>query len=85
MRTLKLTLLAERLAISRMNAGDAVPDWVRGAGFHSVTRTGEELSIVCAAERVPTGIHSEPGWRVLQDEGPLPFDATGILASLAAP
>lgn len=84
-RPLKLTLLAEPLAVCRLSPADAVPPWASGQGFHSITRTAEELSIVCAANRVPPGIRHEPAWRAFQVEGPLPFTATGILAAIAAP
>ena len=85
MRPLKLTLLAEPLAVCRLSAADAVPPWASGPGFQSITRAAGELSIVCAANRVPPGIHHQSGWRALQVEGPLPFTATGILAAIATP
>lgn len=54
-------------------------------GFHSVTRTGRELSIVCRQELAPHGGRREDGFRCLEVAGPLPFEATGILVALAAP
>jgi hypothetical protein len=64
----------------------AVPDWVAGAGpLVSLTRTGDELSIVCPAARVPTGLRVEAGWSALKLEGPIPFDQVGVLASIVKP
>jgi uncharacterized protein len=84
-RSLDLHWLAEPLAVCRLSPAESVPPWASGPGFLSITRTADELSIVCAANRVPPGIGHEPGWRALQVEGPLPFTATGILAAIAAP
>ncbi|RPI44139.1 MAG: ACT domain-containing protein [Bacteroidetes bacterium] len=51
----------------------------------SLTRSADELSVVCRSDRVPEGVVSERGWRVLQVAGPLGFEMTGILSSLTSP
>jgi uncharacterized protein len=51
----------------------------------SITRTADELSVVCAEDAVPADIRAERGFLCLAVTGPLDFAATGILASLAAP
>jgi hypothetical protein len=61
------------------------PPWAEGVGIVSITRTSEELSVLCAQERIPSTERCERGWRCLQVVGPLPFDAIGVLASLAGP
>jgi uncharacterized protein len=50
-----------------------------------VTRTVEELSIVCEEARVPEGIRAERNWVALKLEGPFPFSMTGVLASSLEP
>jgi uncharacterized protein len=55
------------------------------AAFVSITRTPDELSIVCPEEQAPPGARSETGFRCFAVAGPLPFSATGILAALVAP
>jgi hypothetical protein len=62
-----------------------VPGWADSTVFCVVTRTSEELSIVCPESSVPPGVRGERGWRALRVEGSLDFDEVGILASLAAP
>ncbi|UCD76453.1 MAG: ACT domain-containing protein [Phycisphaerales bacterium] len=74
-----------RYAVCRLSPADAVPDWVGGQGLVSITRTDDELSIVCPEARVPADCRAERDWRCLSVEGPLPFDAIGVLASLATP
>ncbi len=82
---LRLSVLDERLAVCRLEAGSEIPPWATGAPFFCVTRTPDELSIVCPEERVPVGIACERGWRAFKLEGPFDFGLVGILAAVAAP
>lgn len=81
---LTLRLLPETFAICRFAPDATLPAWAMGGAFWSVTRTAEELSVVCAAP-VPDNVLAERGWRGLQVVGPLDFALTGILAGLTAP
>ena len=84
--SLRLTLIAGELAVCRLPSDAAVPTWAGGpAPFVSITRTPEELSIVCPAAHVPAGTTASHGWRVLRVEGPLPLDLIGIFAALGTP
>ncbi len=83
--SLRLSVLEHRLAVCRLDAGSAVPDWAPAAPFSSVTRTAEELSVVCPEERVPAGAICERGWRVFKLEGPFELGMIGLLASVATP
>lgn len=62
-----------------------MPSWADGPGLVSITRTVEELSIVCATARVPRGLPAQSGWRALMLHGPIPFSETGVLSGLLAP
>ena len=84
MKSLRIAILPARLAVCRMSPDAAIPAWVRGS-FTSVTRTDEELSIVCDDEDVPPDVRAERGWRLLKVQGPIPFEMTGIAAALVAP
>jgi uncharacterized protein len=84
-RHLELTLLHERFAISRLAANSPIPAWATQGPFFSVTRTGDELSVVSELSLVPTGVHSQPGWRVLKVHGPFVLSEIGVLAALATP
>jgi hypothetical protein len=81
---LTLSLLEGRFAVCRLAPDQETPGWAAGR-FTSVTRTRNELSVVCEEDAVPDGIRCEGGWRILEVEGPLDFGLTGILASVAAP
>jgi uncharacterized protein len=84
-RCFELTLLAERFAISRLAADAPIPDWATCDSFFSITRTGDELSVVTQISQVPVGVHSQPGWRVLKVHGPFVLSEIGVLSALAAP
>jgi uncharacterized protein len=73
------TLLDGHFAIVRLHAEDAIPTWVRGA-FFSITRTSDELSIVCEEGNVPDVV-ADRGWRCLKLAGPMPLDQTGVAAA----
>ncbi len=63
-----------------------VPAWATAsATFFSVTRTTEELSIICPLEAVPNVTGSELRWSLFKIEGPFSFAAVGVLASFGTP
>ncbi len=84
---LTLSLQKEVLAICKLAPDASVPVWAWTPGaFHTVSRTREELSIVCLDSAVPNEVKDkESGWRILKVDGHLDFSLTGILASIAAP
>ena len=82
---LKFKVLQYKLAVCRLNAGLPVPSWGLEGEFFSVTRTNDEVSIVCEESRVPEGVRCEKGWIALQLEGPFPFSMTGVLAAFLEP
>src|SRR6266436_8840653 len=84
-RQLELTLLPDRFAISRLAADAPIPGWATQGAFFSVTRTRDELSVVCDLSRVPVGVQSQPGWRVFKVHGPFVLSEIGVLSALAAP
>src|SRR5436305_4324819 len=73
------TLLDGHYAIVRLHADEAIPHWARGA-FLSITRTSDELSIVCEEGNVPDVV-ADRGWRCLRLAGPMPLDQTGVAAA----
>ena len=78
---LTLSVLPDSLAICRLEHEAGVPDWAIGH-FMSITRTSDELSIVCDERNVPPGVKADRGWLALKVEGPLDLSLTGVLASI---
>lgn len=85
MPQLTLQLIPGEFSVCRLPSSAPVPAWSDSAIFSSITRTADELSIICPIELVPTGIKTETGWRLLKFVGPFDFGAVGILASVITP
>lgn len=84
-RGLAIWTLKDRLAVCRLPPKDPVPEWAWSGSFSSVTRTEDELSVVCAEGIVPEGMLCERGWRCLRVQGPIAFSEIGVLSSLVTP
>lgn len=84
-RPLELSLQPERLAISRLASGTSIPVWATRGSFFSVTRTGNELSIVAEESLTSADLQSQPGWRALKVHGPFAFSEIGVISALAVP
>jgi hypothetical protein len=82
---LKFTFVPGHFAICKLPPAAPIPDWALTGVFSSVTRTGEELSIVCSADKIPREVHVESHWVCLKLAGPFAFTQTGILASFIDP
>jgi hypothetical protein len=68
-----------------LEAEGEMPAWATRAWFYSVTRTPDELSVVCPEGEVPDGVKHERGWRALKLEGLFDLSLAGILVSVAEP
>ena len=79
---LTLSLLSDTFAICRLEPEADIPSWALAGDFFSVTRTKEELSLVCLQKIVPEETRCEKDFRSIKVEGPLDFALVGVLASL---
>lgn len=84
-RRLSLQEIGGLLAVCRLAHDSTIPAWATSDGFFSITRTRDELSIVCAASQVPNDVRCERNWRCLRVVGSMAFTEIGVLASLVAP
>ncbi len=82
---LKLIILPERLAVCRMETNAPIPEWAVGECFLSISRTRDELSVICEEHFVPVGVQASRGWRGFKIVGPLDLDLVGSLVSVAVP
>ena len=82
---LTLSILPEKIGICHLDKNDPIPEWAYDISFCSITRTKDELSIVCPQEKIPAGVLFEKDWRAFKVEGPLGFSLTGVVASLSQP
>ena len=82
---LVIQVLPGEFAIARLPAAAAIPAWADALSFSAVTRTADELSVLCPAMQVPADVKHESGWRLLKLRGPFDFTETGILSSVLDP
>lgn len=82
---LKFRCLTGSYAIVRLAPDAPVPAWAIAGGFTSITRTNDELSVVCPIQSIPPEVHSSHRWICLKLEGPFPFSQTGVLLSFIEP
>jgi hypothetical protein len=73
------------LAVCKLPNDASIPDWAARGAFFSITRTADELSVVCDQDVVPDSVRCERGWRCLRVGGTLEFSLVGVLASLVGP
>ena len=85
MKKLNLSLLPPRYAVCQLHPDKHIPYWALLGDFVSLTRTPEELSIVCQQDNVPENVEAERGWRCVQVQGAFDFSISGVNASLAVP
>jgi uncharacterized protein len=84
--SLPIRALPTPLALCRLAATDAIPDWTTLArSFLTISRTPSELSIVADESVVPADVNAQRGFRALRVDGPLPLDLIGIFAAIATP
>ena len=82
---LKFLWLPGLFAVVRLTPDTALPGWATKGDFTSVSRSTDELSIVCPTESVPPGVDSPHRWICLKLEGPFPLSQTGVLLSFIEP
>lgn len=72
-------------AIVRLAPDAALPEWATRGEFTSISRSCDELSVVCPIENLPRDVVSPHRWICLKLEGPFPFSQTGVLLSFIEP
>ena len=80
-----LSILPEKLGICHFNKNSLIPDWAKEISFCSITRTKDELSIVCPQDKIPGGVLFERDWRAFKLESIGDIYSVGIIASLSKP
>lgn len=81
---MKLTQLHGEYAVARSGPATTVPEgFFSGAGFLTVSRTEDELSLVGPVDAISGMDRIEAGWTAFKVQGPFAFDETGIVAALS--
>lgn len=61
---LRLSVMPGRFSVCRLDVSSDIPHWeIQGSAFFSITKTREELSIVCLEDKVPSHVKAEKSWK----------------------
>jgi uncharacterized protein len=82
---IRLIALDGLYGVCRLNPAAEIPAWAGKGEFQVITRSSDELSIICLEAQIPTDVKWEGGWRVLKMAGPFEFSEIGILSGILAP
>jgi hypothetical protein len=82
-KKLDLSVLDGLFTIHRLPLHHEIPIQIYESRFCSISRTEDELSIVCNSSIKLGSEKYENGWACIKVEGPLGFSSTGILADLS--
>jgi uncharacterized protein len=81
---LSFSIIQGKFTIHRLSPESEIPTEVYRSSFYSITRTDDELSIVCPSSLSLASGNSNAGWACLKATGPLDFTLTGVLADISA-
>jgi hypothetical protein len=82
---LRFRRLAGLYVVVRLAPDELVPEWATKGEFTSISRSADELSIVCPVENLPYEIEAKLYWICLKIEGPFAFSLTGVLLAFIEP
>ena len=82
MAAVELKLLEGNFAIHRLSPSAEIPVEVFNSEFFNISKTVEELSIVCPSSLDINSEHCDNDWACIKVKGPLDSGLTGILAKL---
>ena len=85
MDQLKIQLLDEKFAISKMPQFAELPSVFAKGEMCFVMRTDEDLTIICPEFMAPDNGQQEIGYRCIRTTEQIPPNATGVLISIATP
>ena len=84
MSQLKLKVLQGQFSIHRFSSDSEIPGQVYESEFFTISKTEDEVSIVCNSSIQLNSEKSVSGWSCFKVVGPLDFSLTGILAKLSS-
>ena len=70
-------------SLCRLAPGDAIPSWALPSSFYTISKTSDELSVVCESLYVPAEVKQDGNWRLLKIASVLNLSLTGITAKFS--
>ena len=83
MAGLIITILDKEYSVHRLKPEAEIPRNIIDTRFYSISKTDEELSIVCESDITISSNKVDAGWSCLKVLGPLDISLTGVLAGIS--
>lgn len=80
---MEIIILPGRFAICQLHLDKPTPLWVFQSSFYTVSKTADELSVVCEEHLVKDEIKKSIGWKLLKINAELDLSLTGITAQFS--
>ena len=80
---LVLSVISETFTIHKLSPDLSIPEEILKSNYYSVTKTDNELSVVCSELIEVQSLQSSKGWKYIKVAGPFDFNLTGILAGIS--
>ncbi|HBH84135.1 MAG: hypothetical protein A2X03_02160 [Bacteroidetes bacterium GWA2_40_15] len=77
--------LAGSFTISQVSDYGKIPPEIFESEFFSITKTGEEISVITNCTTKLPGIKSSEGWKAFRVKGILDFSLVGIINEITGP
>lgn len=82
---MKLKLLKATFSVLKLGIAQSIPSWATQSDHFFISKTSDELSIICPQADVPSDIEASTGWRCFRVDGDLEFEQVGVVATLSKP
>ena len=80
---LVLSVLSETFTIHKLSSDVSIPEEILKCNYYSISKTENELSLVCSELIEVQSLQSSKGWKCIKVKGPLDLNLTGILAGIS--
>jgi uncharacterized protein len=80
---LQFTVLRGQFAVCQLPLDEQLPAWVYQSSFYTISKTSDELSVVCEEHLVHGEIKKSVGWKLLKINAVLDLSLTGITAQFS--
>ena len=80
---LQFEVLPKRFAMCQLEMAMPLPNWLLRSSFYTVSKTADELSVVCEEDLVQGEIRKSVGWKLLKINAELDLSLTGITAQFS--
>ena len=80
-----MKLLEPEFSVVKLSAESEVPAWVLRSDVYFLSKTSDELSIMCPRSGAPDNVQRSDGWRCLRVDVELGFEQIGVVATVSTP